>query len=157
MKKNSFFWLVAIIGLILDQITKYIVIIKFPKVGDTFPIINNIFHFTYVRNTGAAFSFFQNGAGWLKWLSLIVSLGLMIYVFYSPRLRIAEQLGYGFVLAGALGNGIDRFFFGFVVDFLDFRLINFPVFNIADSCINIGIFFLLYVSFFSENKSFLNK
>lgn len=150
MNKNPYFWWVAIIGLILDQLTKYLVIVNFPELGDTLPIINDIFHFTYVRNTGAAFSFFQGGAGWLRWLSLFVSLGLIYYALTTPKLRMSEQLGYGFVLAGAFGNGIDRFLFGFVVDFLDFRLINFPVFNIADVCINIGIFFLLYASFVPE-------
>lgn len=147
MKKNPFFWQVAIIGLILDQITKYLVIINFPEVGDSLPILPNIFHFTYVRNTGAAFSFFQGGVDWLKWLSLLVSLGLIFYGLYTPKIPFFEQLGYGFILAGAFGNGIDRFLFGFVVDFLDFRLINFPIFNIADICINIGIIFLLYASF----------
>jgi signal peptidase II len=58
-----------------------------------------------------------------------------------------EQAGYGFILAGALGNGIDRFFNGEVVDFLDFRLIQFPVFNVADICINIGIICLLWSAF----------
>lgn len=157
MKKNPFFWLVAIIGIILDQITKYLIVINFPEIGDTFPIFLNVFHLTYVQNTGAAFSFFQGGVDWLKWLSLFVSLGLMIYAYSNPTFRIPEQLGYGFILAGALGNGIDRFLFGYVVDFLDFRLINFPVFNIADMCINFGIFFLFYVSFLPENNKINDK
>ena len=123
----------------------------FTEVGNTFPLWANVFHFTYVHNTGAAFSFFQGGVGWLRWLSLLVSLGLIIYAFYGPRLRVAEQLGYGFILAGALGNGVDRFLFGYVVDFLDFRLINFPVFNLADVCINLGIVCLLYATFKQTN------
>jgi signal peptidase II len=147
MKKNPFFWTVAIAGLILDQLTKYWVVKTFPQIGYTIPIFLNVFHLTYVTNTGAAFSFFQGGVNWLKWLSLIVSIILMIYGWYSPKLRVTEQLGYGFILAGALGNGIDRFLFGYVVDFFDFRLINFPVFNLADTFINIGIFFLLYANF----------
>lgn len=151
MKKNHFFWLVAMIGLILDQLTKYLVVKSFAEVGNTFPIWASVFHFTYVHNTGAAFSFFQGGVGWLRWLSLLVSLGLIIYAFYGPRLRVAEQLGYGFILAGALGNGVDRFLFGYVVDFLDFRFINFPVFNLADVCINLGIVCLLYASFKHTN------
>jgi signal peptidase II len=57
-------------------------------------------------------------------------------------------LGYGCILAGAVGNGIDRFLFGHVIDFLDFRLINFPIFNLADVSINIGIAALLWASFF---------
>jgi signal peptidase II len=57
-----------------------------------------------------------------------------------------EQVGYGLILSGALGNGVDRLFAGEVIDFLDFRLIRFPIFNIADVCINIGIICLLIAS-----------
>lgn len=152
MKKNRIFWLVAVLGLILDQVTKYLVVQNFAEVGDTFPLWQDIFHLTYVLNTGAAFSFFSGGVVWLRWLSLLVSLGLMIFAWRTP-LVIVEQLGYGFILAGALGNGIDRFLFGYVVDFLDFRGINFAVFNLADVAINIGIFFLL-VSIFKTPKKY---
>lgn len=151
VKKNRIFWLTAIIGTILDQITKYWVAQNFAEVGDTVPLWENVFHLTYVINTGAAFSFFTGGVGWLRWLSLIVSLGLGIYALTS-RLGKIEQLGYGFILAGAFGNGIDRFLFGYVVDFLDFRLINFPVFNLADVSINLGILFLLIYSFRSPTN-----
>jgi signal peptidase II len=106
-----------------------------------------VFHFTYVRNTGAAFSLFANGAGWLRWLSLLVSIGLMALAWFGPPLERWEQFGYGFILGGALGNGVDRFVAGSVVDFLDFRLIQFPVFNLADVFINVGIVCLLIASF----------
>ena len=147
MKKNPLFWLIAITFLILDQLTKYLIVQDFTEVGDTFPLWENVFHLTYVKNTGAAFSVFSGGVGWLRWLSLIVSLALIAFAFFGSKLSKLEQLGYGFVLAGALGNGIDRFLFGYVVDFLDFRLINFPVFNVADIAINFGIIFLLLTSF----------
>lgn len=153
MKKNRWFWLVAIIGIVIDQLTKYWVVQSFEQTGDTAPIWLGVFHITYVINTGAAFSFFKGGAGWLRWLSLFVSLGLIFLGWYAPRLKIIEQLGYGFILAGALGNGIDRFFLGYVVDFLDFRLINFPVFNFADVFINIGIACLLLASLPTKPKS----
>ena len=147
MKKKRIFWTVALIGLILDQLTKYLVVINFADIGDTLPLWENVFHFTYVINTGAAFSFFRGGVSWLRWLSLIVSLGLIAFAWYVPRINRIEQFGYGFILAGALGNGIDRFLFGYVVDFLDFRLIEFPVFNLADVSINLGILCLLIASF----------
>ncbi|HAC62952.1 MAG TPA: signal peptidase II [Cyanothece sp. UBA12306] len=147
MKKNPFFWLVALVGLILDQVTKYWVVQSFDTLGQTLAIWPGVFHFTYVINTGAAFSFFTGGASWLRWLSLGVSLGLMSLAWWGGRMKLTEQLGYGFILAGALGNGIDRFLFGYVVDFLDFRLIQFPVFNLADILINLGILFLLFASF----------
>lgn len=146
LSKNRFFWLVALVGLILDQITKYIVVQTFESIGTTMAIWPDVFHFTYVINTGAAFSFFEGGVAWLRWLSLGVSLGLMCFVWFAPKLPVTEQIGYGCILAGAFGNGIDRFLFGYVVDFLDFRLINFPVFNLADIFINVGIFLLLLVA-----------
>jgi signal peptidase II len=150
--KNRRFWIVASIGLILDQLTKFWTVRGFDRVGDTLPIFEGIFHFTYVINTGAAFSSFRGGAGWLRWLSLGVSFGLMALAWFGPRMSRIEQLAYGFILAGAFGNGIDRFLFGHVVDFLDFRLINFPVFNLADVWINIGIVLLLVSSVQGQPK-----
>ena len=150
-RKRSFI-LVAVLGIIFDQLTKYIVVQNFPELGDTFPLWQDVFHFTYVINTGAAFSFFRGQVEILRWISLIVSIILIIFVWYSPRLSFLEQLGYGFILSGAVGNGIDRFLFGYVVDFLDFRLINFPVFNIADVAINIGVIILLIGSFKTSSK-----
>jgi signal peptidase II len=144
--KNRTFWIVALLGLILDQVTKFVIKQTF-ELGQSLPLWNGVFHLTYVTNKGAAFSLFAGQGGWLRWLSLLVSLGLIALVLFSPTLNKLEQMGYGFILAGALGNGIDRFFAGAVVDFLDFRLIQFPVFNVADICINIGIFFLLLVAF----------
>ncbi|MEC4868849.1 MAG: signal peptidase II, partial [Jaaginema sp. PMC 1078.18] len=138
----------ALLGLLLDQITKYWTIYHFESIGDTIPLIPGIFHLTYVRNTGAAFSLFAGGAGWLRWLSLAVSIALIGFAIWGPRLRPVEQLAYGFILAGAVGNGICRFIYGSVIDFLDFRGINFPVFNLADVCINIGIILLLIASFY---------
>ncbi|MGK7957226.1 MAG: signal peptidase II [Crocosphaera sp.] len=156
MKKNRWFWIVAFVGFGFDQITKYWVVQTFSNIGDTIPLWLGVFHFTYVINTGAAFSFFEGGAKWLRWLSLGVSLGLMALAWWGEKMKVTEQLGYGFILAGALGNGLDRFLFGYVVDFLDFRLINFPVFNLADVFINIGIIFLLIASFSPHSSSKLN-
>lgn len=149
--KNRFFWVAALISLILDQLTKYWVVQNF-DLRDTLPLLPGIFHLTYVTNTGAAFSLFHQGVGWLRWLSLIVSLGLMALAWFGPVMSRFEQLGYGFILGGAMGNGIDRFVAGYVVDFLDFRLIQFPVFNFADVFINVGIVCLLIASFWQTPK-----
>ena len=151
--KNRLFWITAVVSLILDQLTKYLVVQNF-ELKETLPLWPSVFHLTYVTNTGAAFSFFQ-GEGWLRWLSLAVSIGLMALAWFGPALKTFEQLGYGFILGGALGNGLDRFFnscvvdgklLTCVVDFLDFRLINFAVFNLADVFINVGIVCLLITS-----------
>ena len=69
-----------------------------------------MFHFTYVINTGAAFSVFSGQVEILRWISLVVSLLLILFVLYSPKLDLSEQLGYGLILAGAVGNGIESLF-----------------------------------------------
>ncbi|MEM1368357.1 MAG: signal peptidase II [Cyanobacteria bacterium P01_H01_bin.15] len=150
---NLNFWLVAIAGFISDQVTKLWIVRSFKTIGTTQPLWENVFHFTYVTNDGAAFSFFAGGVAWLRWLSLLVSLGLMFYGLFSPRLPKWEQLGLGFILAGAMGNGLDRFLFGYVVDFLDFRLINFPIFNLADVWINVGIVCMLLAAWLPDRPS----
>jgi signal peptidase II len=138
---NYYFWLAAILSLVMDVISKQ-AIAKNLEVMQTIPLIPNVLHFTYVRNSGAAFSLFQ-GHEWLRWLSLVVSLVLVAIGLFRSLPNIWEQLGLGSILAGAAGNGIDRVFFGSVVDFIDVRLINFAVFNWADVSINLGIICLL--------------
>ncbi|MTJ10825.1 signal peptidase II [Anabaena sp. UHCC 0204] len=143
--KNRLFWIVALIAFLFDQMTKYWVVQTF-ALGQTLPLLPGIFHFTYVTNTGAAFSLLSGKVEWLRWLSLGVSLVLMSIAWFGPLLNFWDQLGYGLILGGAIGNGIDRFALGYVIDFLDFRLINFAVFNMADSFISIGIVCLLIAS-----------
>ena len=158
LRRKRSFWLVAILGIVLDRLTKYIVVQNFGEIGDTLPLWENVFHFTYVINTGAAFSFFRGQVDILRWVSLIVSVILILFVWYSPKMSRLEQLGYGFILSGAIGNGIDRFLLGHVIDFLDFRLINFPIFNIADVAINIGVLILVISSFApSANQNRMNQ
>ncbi|MBF2067853.1 MAG: lipoprotein signal peptidase [Calothrix sp. C42_A2020_038] len=149
--KNRNFWIAACSAFFLDQLTKYWILQSF-QLQQTQPLIAGVFHLTYVRNYGAAFSILDGQVEWLRWLSLGVSLALMALALFGPELSFWDRLGYGFILGGALGNGIDRFVLGYVVDFLDFRLINFPVFNFADVFINIGIACLIIGSF-KQSKS----
>lgn len=147
--RNRDFWVAAIIGLVLDQLSKWWVVANFELTSppETVPLWPGVFHFTYVTNTGAAFSLFSENGEWLRWLSLLVSLALILVGLLARLPNRWEQLGYGLILSGALGNGIDRFLNGEVVDFFDFRLIRFPIFNIADVCINIGIACLIIAAF----------
>ena len=149
--KNHLFWVTALIGLILDRVTKYWVVQNF-ELQQTMPLLPGVFHFTYVTNPGAAFSLFSTGGTWLRWLSLAVSLALIALAVLGPVFSLWEQMGYGFILGGAMGNGIDRFLWGSVVDFLDFRLIRFPVFNLADVFINVGIICLLIATFWEASS-----
>ncbi|WP_338430928.1 signal peptidase II [Synechococcus elongatus] len=136
------FWIPALGGLICDRLSKLWVVTEF-QLYQSWPIWPQVFHFTYVRNSGAAFSLFSGGSGWLRWLSFLVCLGLAVWAWFGPRMTRSEQWGYGLIFAGAFGNGLDRFYDGAVIDFLDFRLIGFPVFNIADVLINLGVACLL--------------
>lgn len=105
------------------------------------PIINNIFHFTYINNFGAGFGILQQQRFILIFISVIV-IGFIFY--YLDKINEKEsllQLLVGFILGGTVGNLIDRLIYGYVVDFLDFRI--WPVFNVADSFVTIGVIGLI--------------
>ena len=143
INKKNYFFLITLIIIILDQLTKFM-FRKNLDLNESVPIIKNFFHLTLIHNTGAAFGIFRNQGILLMWLSIIV-IGF-IFFFYD---KITEDKHIEFfsalILGGAIGNLIDRLAFGYVIDFLDFRI--WPAFNIADSAITIGaislaIFFL---------------
>jgi signal peptidase II len=166
--KNRYFWIAGLLGLVCDRLSKFWVLYAFglhlppPDLSqeelsrytqDLMPVIPGVFHFTYALNKGAAFSIFTDGVWWLRWLSLGVGLALLLYAWFGPTLSRWEQLGFGFVLSGAIGNGIDRFIWGYVVDFLNFRLIRFPIFNLADTFINVGIACFIVAAFIKPTRT----
>lgn len=130
------------IGIILfDQIVKRIVALNM-KAGETIPIIQNAFHITYILNPGAAFGILENERVFFIIAGFLV---LALGVYLLPKLKKQEKLirfGSIFLLAGAVGNLIDRIRNGLVIDFIDFRV--WPVFNIADIAICSGTFFIIY-------------
>lgn len=148
---NWCYWLTAITSLLIDQLSKFWAIL-YLQGQSSFPLWAGVLHLTYATNDGAAFSFFAGQVDWLKWISLAVSLGLVLFGVLYKKWTIIEQIAYGFILGGALGNGIDRFAYGFVVDFLEIRLFRFPIFNGADVAINLGIALLLLTIVWGENK-----
>jgi signal peptidase II len=150
--RNYYFWIAAIANIIIDVLSKRAIVEILRIERTSIPIIPNIFHFTYIRNHGAAFSILE-GNPLLRWLSLVVSMILIAIALFKTLGSIWEQLGLGLILAGAAGNGIDRFFFdGSVVDFIDLRIINFAIFNWADVSINAGIICLLIHSFIDQSR-----
>ncbi|MGY2838686.1 signal peptidase II [Thermostichus sp. MS-CIW-41] len=140
--KNKGFWLAGILGVILDQATKHWAVERLLP-GPEIELWPGVFHLTYVENTGAAWSLFEDSAELLKWISLGVALALALLAIRGGILGRWEQAGYGLVWAGAVGNGIDRFVNGYVVDFFNLIWIRFPVFNVADVAINLGVACLL--------------
>ena len=121
---------------VLDQATKFLAI-QFLKPISQLQIIPDIFHLTYVENTGIAFGMFQDQP--LVW-TIIITVSVVILLFAAPffsKQAFSRRIAYGFILGGAVGNWIDRLRLHNVIDFLDFRV--WPVFNIADSFICIGV------------------
>ena len=150
--RNHYFWLAAIVNITIDILSKRAIVEMLRIERTSIAIIPNVFHFTYIRNHGAAFSLLE-GNPLLRWLSLVVSLILIAIAIVKTFSNIWEQLGFGLILAGAVGNGIDRLFFdGSVVDFIDLRIINFAIFNWADVSINLGIICLLVHTFIYQPK-----
>jgi len=133
-------YILSILLIFLDQITKYIAkTILITK--DTVPFINNFLHFTYVENTGAAFGMLQNQRFFFIGLTIVaVAIILIQYIrnLKKHKDKVLE-ISIALIIAGAIGNLIDRLFLGYVVDFIDIRLFSFPVFNIADICITFGV------------------
>lgn len=126
-----------------DQLSKYL-IDSYMLEGETLPIINDFFHLTYVKNRGIAFGMFQGKLDIIS-IATIIAIVAIAYYLYKERnkLSMIEKMGFIYILAGAIGNMIDRTFRGFVVDMVDFRGVWSYVFNLADVWINIGVVFVL--------------
>ncbi len=125
------------LGIIFDQITKWLASEFLTKV-ETCPIIKGVIHLTYVENTGAAFGSFKDH----RWIFMVTSsvmiVGLAVYLYFGYAETKLCAAAVAMIISGGIGNMIDRLAFGFVVDFIDFRIINFAVFNVADSFVCVG-------------------
>ena len=144
------FYLSAIIIMILDQLIKYFISAHFLP-GQSVPIIGNVLHLTYVQNRGAAFGILSGFETFLLIIG-IVAVAIIFYFHSSFKARDFVQLPLGLILGGSFGNIIDRFLRHYVVDYIDFRV--WPVFNLADVMINVGVALLMWYWFFSgEDKN----
>ena len=146
-------YLIAGIGILLDQITKFLASIYL----DNIDIIPGFFSLTYVENKGAAWGILNNSTIVLVGISVIVLLLISKYISSTIEFTKLSVVSYGFLIGGIFGNLIDRIFRGFVIDFLNFNILgyNFPVFNIADTMIVIGVI-LMFIEVIGDtygNKS----
>jgi len=130
-----------------DQLTKWLAVINLKGEG-SFPLWEGVFHLTYVENTGSAFGMLKDHRWVFMTLSVVLIIGLLAFFIYfykslSPIMRCACSM----IIAGGIGNMIDRVLVGYVVDFFDFTLIDFAVFNVADSfvCVGAGLFILWFI------------
>ena len=136
--------LIAIIigAIALDQLTKWLTVTCL-EYRETVPLWQDVFHFTYERNEGAAFGMLSDHRWVFMVISTVAIIGLLIYLFrFTPKSKIM-QISLAMIAGGGIGNMIDRVYLGYVIDFIDVRLINFAVFNIADSFVTVGAFLFM--------------
>lgn len=154
---DVFVFLSTVVSVIfLDRLTK----VFFSKVlllGESLPVIRNVFHFTLVHNTGIAFGLFRdNGAVFI--IVPIIAIGLLVYnIYYYHKFGELDRwyiMAFSLILGGAIGNLSDRIMHQHVIDFIDFQI--WPVFNLADSAITIGAF-IIFFKCFPLTKNLKNK
>ena len=148
----TLYFLGAVILSGIDQLSKLLVL-RYIKPEDTIPLLKGIFHLTYCENRGAAFGILQGRFGLLFITTLLVIIAVTVYMIKKRPQSLTLTTSVTLLIGGAIGNLIDRVCRGFVIDFLDFRLIHFPILNIADCFVVCGaILLVIYVLFIEEHK-----
>lgn len=153
LKKNLIIFSIIIFIFFLDLITKNYALSSL--IINHSISINNFLNFTLAFNHGAAFSFLSNAGGWQRWFFIIFSVIVILIITYIlVKEKNSKYIAFSFVIGGAIGNLYDRILYGYVIDFIEFHYNSFywPIFNIADIAISIGIILLLYSMFAKESK-----
>ena len=162
-KRETFMITIAIIAIIVflaDRISKIIMVnevfgieaLSADSVAQTVPVIKDVLNFTYVGNKGVAFGMLQHNR-WLLIILCVVILSVIGYIIYKTKpSKLLEKLSYGMIIGGAIGNVYDRLTHGFVIDFIDVRFIDYPVFNIADCFVVVGAILLCVCVLFFDKK-----
>ena len=146
--------ILSIILLVIDQVSK-ILVVKLIDINSSIELIKNFFYLTYTYNTGAAFSILTGQ----RLLLIFVAIVILIVIFNYLRKNKVEGkidiLAFSLIIGGSLGNLLDRIVRGYVVDFLDFKIYEykFPIFNLADTFIVIGVFLLLITIIRKEHNN----
>lgn len=164
-RKSKIKWMllffgIALLAVLADQYTKHLAI-EHLQDREAFPLIKGVLEFQFFSNTGMAWSLLEGQSFFILFIGLIF-LAVMLFCILklpdSKKFHILYVFG-GILTGGAIGNMADRLRLGYVVDFIYFSLINFPIFNVADMCIVISIVVLGYLFLFvykEEDMSFLN-
>ena len=148
------FWsILSVLLVVSDRVTKFLTVNNL-DLGDSITVIPKVLDFTYVKNTGAAFSILENATWVLSIVSVIFCVLIPIYCFVKKPQSKLLKTALVLIFSGALGNAIDRIFLGYVIDFIETTFISFPVFNVADILITVGAGLLIcYELFFNpENE-----
>ncbi len=148
LRQSSIVWLpISILGLLTDQLSKYMAV-KIIALGEIIPVFPGL-NFTQVHNYGSAFGFLNKGEGWnqlfLITVAVAATIGFTIWLYRIPKEKTLEGLGIALLLSGAIGNLVDRLYYGYVIDFLDFYVSTWHwyAFNLADSFICVGAFLVM--------------
>lgn len=149
--------ILAIAIIVVDQITKYYFQINL-AMHDSIPVIKDFFYLTYAKNTGAGWSMFSGHTEILTFISLAMAAVFLVLFIKESNDNKLHLWCYGLLIAGALGNFIDRIWLGYVRDFLDFYIFgyDFPIFNVADIAVTFGAIILIYI-FVSEEFNIWKK
>lgn len=146
-------YILTLVIFIIDQISKSI-ISTYLKLNESITVIKDFFYLRYINNTGASWGILSNSRILLIILSLLAIIILIRYMYSFKKTKL-NLIGFGFLLGGILGNLSDRILFGYVRDFLDFIIFNydFPIFNIADIFIVLGVIILIISIIRGEDKN----
>lgn len=144
--------LITTVLVAIDQITKYLTVQNIP-LHEVVDFIPNVVSFTYIRNTGAAFSILE-GQMWFFYIITVIVVGFLLYYMYTEA-KDDKVLGVllALILAGALGNFIDRLLFQYVIDMIKLEFIDFAIFNVADSYLTVGVILLFMYTIYDERKA----
>ncbi|MFB4167573.1 signal peptidase II [Virgibacillus sp. JSM 102003] len=147
------YYIIALVIIAVDQLSKW-AIIKTMEVGEQITVIENFFYLTSHRNSGAAWGILQGQMMFFYIVTVIVIIGVVYYMQKYAKESKLLAISLSLILGGAIGNFIDRLFRKEVVDFFDFNLIgyDYPIFNIADSALVVGVILVLIATFIDEKK-----
>lgn len=152
------YYLIALVIIGIDQMTKWI-IVRTMELGERIPVIESFFYITSHRNSGAAWGILEGQMTFFYIITIIVVIGIIFYMQkYAKESRLLG-VSLSLLLGGAIGNFIDRLLHQEVVDFLDFHIFgyNFPIFNMADSSLTIGVILVIIATIMDESKKGKSK
>lgn len=151
----------AIISFVFDRISK-ILVLKYAfnmdspliyESGQSIPVIKDFFHLTFYGNKGVAFGMLSGKKTFLIIMCIVIIFLILLWVVRKKPENMLQKISIGMILGGAFGNIFDRISYGYVIDFLDFKVINYPIFNVADCAVVAGaVMFCIYIIFFEKKE-----
>lgn len=144
---------ISLLTFVLDVVIKLIITNNL-SYNQSVVVINNFFNITLVKNTGGAFSLFSGKVFYLIIISVFILFMIIYYIYKNKINDNLTLIGFALLLGGAMGNLFDRIYYGYVVDYLDFKFLgmNFPIFNMADVCIVVSCLLLFFLGVFYDNR-----